>query len=311
MVKIRTTVLSRRAAWSGVGALCLGAVLNAGCTPSRSSSTSKPDTIQTKQEGAKVVEQPSEAYEKKDLAYGPDPAQRLDVYVPASAKGAPLLFLVHGGAWRLGDKSADGVVEKKVRNWRGKGYIVISSNYRLRGANPIDQARDVALALSHVQKNATSWGGDPTKLVAMGHSAGAHLLSLLASDFELARAEGCQPWLATIALDSAAYDVEAIMKSSHMRFYDRVFGEDPAFWRQASPSHRLTKLNAPFLAVCSTERSDSCPQAENFVRMAQKTGGEAKLVRVAMSHRDINHELGEPSDYTEEVASFIRARGLP
>jgi len=249
---------------------------------------------------------------KKDVAYGNDAAHRLDVYVPATAKGAPILFMVHGGAWRLGDKGADKVVTNKVAHWvSSKGYIFITTNYRLDGINPIEQAQEVAQALAFAQKSAPGWGGDAARLVLMGHSAGAHLVSLLAADAEFARAAGAKPWLGTIALDSAAYDIKDIMQRSHYRFYDRVFGRDEQFWKQASPLQRLTSKAAPFLAVCSSNRDDSCPQAEAFVGKAKSLGGQASLVRVPMSHADINGELGLAGDYTKQVDAFIATLGLP
>jgi arylformamidase len=265
----------------------------------------------TPRQVSSMPKQSEKSFEKTDLAYGADPSQRLDVYIPAGAKAAPILFVVHGGAWRIGDKAADAIVVNKVRAWRSKGYVVTSTNYRLDDANPLEQASDVAQALSFVQKNATSWGADPNKVVLLGHSSGAHLVSLLASDFELAEREACRPWLATVALDSAAYDVEAIMKGQHMRFYDRVFGSQPEFWREASPFHRLKQLRAPFLAVCSSARSDSCPQAEAFVAKARALGGDARVVPVPLSHREINKELGEPGPYTDEVQRFIQQQRLP
>lgn len=118
-----------------------------------------------------------------DMAYGPDEKQRMDVYIPAMAKGAPVIFMVHGGAWRVGDKAGRGVVENKVARWVPKGIIFISANYRLLpGADPLVQAGDIALAMAKAQANAEKWGGDPAKFVLMGHSAGAHLVSLVSAN---------------------------------------------------------------------------------------------------------------------------------
>ena len=68
---------------------------------------------------------------ERDVAYGNDPAQRLDVYVPENPARAPILLMVHGGAWMLGDKANTGVVASKVAYWLPKGYIVASMNYRM------------------------------------------------------------------------------------------------------------------------------------------------------------------------------------
>ena len=74
---------------------------------------------------------PTGALVERDLAYGSDPAQRLDVYRPGNAQNAPVIFMVHGGGWARGDKEAAGVVNNKVEHWLPKGYIVVSVGYRL------------------------------------------------------------------------------------------------------------------------------------------------------------------------------------
>lgn len=94
------------------------------------------------------VRLPPNARLERDLPYGNDPQQRLDVYLPAQAKGAPIIFMVHGGAWMIGDKAASGFVLNKVAHWLPKGYILVSSNYRMsRRPNPLDQAYDIAQGL--------------------------------------------------------------------------------------------------------------------------------------------------------------------
>lgn len=247
---------------------------------------------------------------QRDLAYGGDSAQRMDVYIPPNSHGAAVIFMVHGGAWRLGDKASAGVVENKVARWLAKGIVFVSVNYRmLPKADPLAQAGDVAMALTQAQALAASWGGDPSRFVLMGHSAGAHLIALLAS--APAIATGVRPWLGTVLLDSAALDVDRIMTSRHMRFYDQAFGTDPSGWRAASPLHRLSGMTAPLLAVCSTQRNDSCPQARGFVAKASAFGARSRVLPVDLSHREINRDLGVSSPYTGDVESFMRSLGLP
>jgi arylformamidase len=75
---------------------------------------------------------------ERDIAYGPDPAQRLDVYLPPHAEHAPVIFMVHGGGWMFGDKDSSGVVANKAAHWLPSSYIVMSTNYRLSpSANPL------------------------------------------------------------------------------------------------------------------------------------------------------------------------------
>jgi acetyl esterase/lipase len=130
------------------------------------------------------------------VAYGGDAAQRFDVYAPREAKGAPVIFMVHGGSWFYGDKRETAVVEHKVERWAPKGYVFISVNYRMvPKADPLEQARDVARALAFAQSRAKEWGGDPSKFILMGHSAGAHLVGLLSANPAEAVKLGAKPWL--------------------------------------------------------------------------------------------------------------------
>lgn len=245
-----------------------------------------------------------------DLAYGEQPRQRLDVYRPRHATRAPMLLMVHGGAWAKGDKRMARVVENKLARWLPQGYVFVSLNYRLLPeADPLQQVEDIARALSYVQRQAASWGGDPQRLVLLGHSAGAHLVSLLSADTAIARRHAAQPWLATVALDSAAFDVEQIMRGKHYRLYDRAFGGAAKYWRVASPYWRLQPGAVPMLAVCSSLRLASCPQAEAFAARAKDLGVRVDVLPQALEHDEINQQLGVPGSYTDAVEAFLRRVG--
>jgi acetyl esterase/lipase len=255
---------------------------------------------------------PQGARVERDVAYGPDARQRFDVYLPRHAAAAPIVLMVHGGGWRIGDKAMVRVVANKAAHWLPKGIIFVSTNYRLTpAADPLRQADDVASALAAAQAKAPSWGGDPARVVLMGHSAGAHLVALLAADPAIAARQGARPWLGTIPLDSAALDVVQIMEGRHLRLYDNAFKSDPAFWRAASPFHRLTGTPRPLLIVCSSRRRDACPPARAFAAKATAAGGRATVLPMDLSHREINETLGLPGAYTAAVDAFLRTLGLP
>ena len=246
----------------------------------------------------------------RDLAYGSDPKQRMDVYLPAAPGAgqgaAPVIFMVHGGAWRMGDKRMGRVVENKTARWLPKGFVFVSVNNRLLPeADPLDQVRDVAQALATAQALAASWGGDPQQFILMGHSAGAHLVALLSSSPTLGPDAGAKPWLGTIALDSAALDVAPIMQRRHYKLYDPAFGTDPTFWKAASPLQQLYAGAKPLLAVCSSRRAESCEQARAFAAHASQLNVRAQVLPQDMSHGEINELLGQAADYTQAVESFM------
>jgi acetyl esterase/lipase len=242
----------------------------------------------------------------RDVAYGSDPKQRFDVYLPAGAANAPVIFIVHGGGWRTGDKSSRAVVENKVAHWSRAGVIVISVDYRLLpAAGPLEQARDVARALAAAQSRLASWRGDPTRVVLVGHSAGAHLVALLDADSTLAASLGAKPWIGTIILDSAVLDVPAFMAHPHLPLYTRAFGSDTAYWRAASPYDHLHAGMSPMLVVCSSQRRQSCPASMRFAAKAKALGARAEVLTQAKSHREINEQLGTAGAYTDAVDRFL------
>lgn len=274
--------------------------------------------IAQKQAQAQAAALPTGVQRIADVPYGTDPAQRMDVYVPtspttgtnsllASAVRAPVIFMVHGGGWRHGDKAMGRVVQEKVNRWVSKGFILISINYRMLPDAPVAvQERDVQAALMAAQQRATTWGGDPGRFILMGHSAGAHLVALLNARAPQALREGAWPWLGTVVLDSAVMNVPAYMRAPHMPLYDDAFGADPAYWRLLSPLHQWTAGAPPVQMVCSTERADQpCHQAEALARHVHSLGGRAEVLPQDLSHGEINAQLGLESPYTRAVEAFM------
>lgn len=252
------------------------------------------------------LELPAGATLIKDLPYGPNVRERMDVYLPAKPSNAPVIFMVHGGAWRTGDKDAQQVVANKVSRWVSRGFIFVSANYPLLpDTKPLQQANEVAKALALTQNKASSWGGSANHVIVMGHSAGAHLVALLAASPSLATAQGVKPWLGTVALDSAALDVKTIMQARHMAFYDDAFGSDPAYWQQTSPNYVLANGAAPMLAVCSTRRDVACEQAHAFAKHATLLNVSVSVLEQDMTHQEINQLLGTPGAYTDAVERFM------
>ncbi len=132
------------------------------------------------------------------------------------------------------------------------------------------------------------------------HSAGAHLVALLAAAPAKVQALG------TVSLDSAVMDVTGIMQKNHYRFYDKAFGKDAAYWRAASPLAVLTSDAKPMLLVCSSVRRDQpCAQARTFAAKAAGLGVRSEVSEQALSHKDINRTLGLPGAYTEAVETFM------
>ncbi len=260
---------------------------------------------------APAAAQVSSATATREVAYGAHPAQRFDVYLPAQTKGVATIFYVHGGGWRRGDKAMRGLIEAKRKRWTAAGAIVISTNYRmLPDTDPLEQARDIARAVAKAQDTVAALGGDPQGFVLMGHSAGAHLVGLLAASPKMAREFGVKPWRASVLLDGGAIDTEATMQGRNLPLFDDAFGDEPAYWRAASPVAQIGAKTAPVLAVCASGRRDSCPANRVFLDRAARYGTRTQLMEKPMSHMEINRDLGEDNDYTREVETFLRSVGV-
>ncbi|MFL5562443.1 MAG: alpha/beta hydrolase [Gemmatimonadaceae bacterium] len=244
----------------------------------------------------------------RNVRFGPDLRQRFDVYAPPDAKDAPVIFMVHGGGWAYGDKSARGVTGNKVARWVPRGFIVISTNYRmLPEADPLEQAKDVARAIAVAQQRVTEWGGSAARFILMGHSAGAHLVTLLATSPSLTRELPIIPWLGVVSIESGALDIPEIMRAPHVRLYDRAFGRDTAYWRSVSPIAALTGAARPILLVCSIRRPASCNRADRFAAKGDSLGVRVSVLREDLSHADADARLGLDPGYTSAVESFLRS----
>jgi triacylglycerol lipase len=129
---------------------------------------------------------------QRDIAYGPDPLQRLDVYTRdgAQSRELPVLLFVHGGGFTRGDKEGS-FYPDNVTLWAAKnGMIGVNIDYRLAPKNPWPAGvKDLASAIAWTRANITRYGGDPNRIVLFGHSAGANHVGDYAAHPEVRGAE--------------------------------------------------------------------------------------------------------------------------
>jgi predicted esterase len=118
----------------------------------------------------------------KDVSYGTHERNVMDVHWNTDYKNAPIVFTIHGGGFKNGSKS---YCNKDMQQlYMAKGCIVVSPNYRLvKKGTPItkdDCTLDVAMAVATIQANAKKYGGDPSKIVSTGASAGGYISAQIA-----------------------------------------------------------------------------------------------------------------------------------
>ena len=112
----------------------------------------------------------------RDLPFGSDPQQQLDIFAPEGARtNLPVILFVHGGSWESGSKDSYGFVG---RAFAARGYLTLVAGYRKRPGHPYPAfIEDAALALAFAQNKTAQYGGDGGAVFAVGHSAGAYNLA--------------------------------------------------------------------------------------------------------------------------------------
>lgn len=183
-----------------------------------------------------------------DIAYctgtDADPVRhKLDLYVPKGLKDYPVLVFVHGGTWRSGNKTLYMPVGLTFAKC-GIGTVVI--NYRLspQVKHPA-HIEDVAKAFAWTCENIGKYGGRTDRIFVSGHSAGAHLVSLLALDDTYLKAVG-----------RSAADIHGVLAVSgvysilpKIPVFHAIFGQDETVCKNASPMTHVTGKHPPFLLV--------------------------------------------------------------
>lgn len=234
-------------------------------------------------------------------------ALNLDVY-PATGTNLPVVIFVHGGGWFRGDKSN---VDAKPAAFNARGYVFVSVNYRLIPEVEVtDQMQDVSRAVAWVKKNISKYGGDPSRLFLMGHSAGAHMVSLLGTDESHLRAVDMSfaDIRGIVSLDTQTYDLVSLLtnipEDTGGEVYWETFGHDPEFWKEMSP---ITHVSAgkgipPFFIVYTGDKKSRALISELFFKTLQEAGVSSVLLPATeKTHGQVNTEFGLPNDRVSEV----------
>ncbi len=259
---------------------------------------------------------------KHDIPYARPALDRqiLDIHAPAGAKNLPVLFWIHGGGWQAGDKTNSHL---KPQVFVEKGFVFVATNYRLLPNVDMETLiRDVAKSLGWVHRHIAEHGGDPTRIVVMGHSAGAQLAALLCIDDRYLKAEGV-PFSALkgcVPVDGDTYDVPAIIETAETRRrvhgepqaklgHREKFGGDPVKHRDLSAVTHVAKGKGipPFLILHVAEHPDTTAQAQRLGRALKDAGIPVKVFGARdTGHSRINEDLGLPNDpSTKESFTFI------
>jgi len=158
----------------------------------------------------------------RDVAYGDDPRQTLDVFVPTPVRAQPwpVLVLFYGGGWDSGDKSDYAWAAQALA---ARGFVVALPDYRLvPEAHFPAFIEDAAMATARVGEIASQYGGDPARLGLIGHSAGAHLAMMIALDRRYMTAAGAPDLIKAAAGLAGPYDFLPFDATSSINAFGRV-----------------------------------------------------------------------------------------
>jgi acetyl esterase/lipase len=288
--------------------------------------------------------------EVRDVTYKSglaDPVRhRMDMYLPKDKKEFPVLVLVHGGAWFMGDNRSCGLYPSVGQFLASQGIGVVMPNYRLfPGVKHPEHAKDVARAVAWTHANIHKHGGDPMRLYLAGHSAGGHLVALLAADESYLQSEGMKPAdiKGVIALSGVYRIPSGEVRLSlggagsralrpdqmwplrgdsspsfkhwipglptHLNLFAPIFGDAPRECDLASPVSHVHKGMPPLLLLVAEHDLPTLPEmAGEFQQALVKNGCEVRLQKLAKrNHNSLMFSAIRPDDPTARaMLEFIR-----
>lgn len=241
----------------------------------------------------------TEAQIIKDVAYAStSSAQKMDIYVPAGAGPFPAVVLIHGGAFKVGDKAMEATnAAKLVKN----GYVAISINYRLSGEAVFPAAvHDCKAAVRFIRANASTYKINPNKIGTWGSSAGGHLSAMLGTSGGDTYLEGTQgsylttsstvqasiDWFgpinfSTMVAEGLALGFASTYNVNNESKYLGVDANDPAnieIVNKSNPTNYIDANDPPFwIQVGSADPLIPYTQSLNFYNSLKAVLGESKV----------------------------------
>lgn len=225
-----------------------------------------------------------------DLAFGPAPLEKLDVF-PAAKRGAPIYVFIHGGYWYSLDKSHYSYVAEGMRP---HGFATAVTNFGLAPEHDMDEiVRQNREAMAWLWRYAAAHGGDPNRIYVAGHSAGGHLAAMLLATDWPAYAPDLPPGVVKGACAiGGIFDLEPIRLS---------FLNDKLHLTEAQvAAHSPLRCDYPgpaplLLVVADDESAEFHRQSREMAAFWRARGYPAELVvPQGLDHFDVVNQLRDP-----------------
>lgn len=244
----------------------------------------------------------------RDLSYGPDDRQRLDVFGKKGSGASaprPILMFVHGGGFVAGAKRKPGLpYYDNIGIWAARaGYVGINVTYRLAPAHPWPAGgEDVAAAIDWVRHHGAEYGGDPGIIIIFGHSAGAaHVAAAVAM-----QSPDRQPAIAGAIVLSGLYDVSVLPRAPNLEAY---FGPEPSVYRARSPLQALAQSPVPLLiGFAQYEPATFQMQALSLASEAISARPDSVRLIQVQGHNhmsEVHHISSDDRRLTDVLSAFI------
>jgi acetyl esterase/lipase len=251
-----------------------------------------------------IASRARERGEPGGIAYGKSPRQRLDVYAPESRTGTnhPVVVYFYGGGWQSGHRSESRGVAQALA---ARGIVTIAADYRIYPETVFpgfldDPAAAVRWTRDHVRK----FGGDPERIFVMGHSSGAHMAAMLATDPRYLAAQGMSN--ASLAGMIGLAGPYAAIPTSDPHI-DEIF---PAALRQrALPIAFVTGKKPPMLLAAGTDDTDVDPRNSDRFADALRAHGDAVELKKypGFGHDTIVESFSAARDTVSPVLADVTA----
>lgn len=260
-------------------------------------------------------------YSRKTAAHKSDRLVSLDIYSPqhAESERLPAIIIIHGGSWKGGDKDNLTVVGYKVPYFISEGFVVISINYGLTpDIKYPQQPQDIADAIAYVHRNADELGIEANDISLMGHSAGAQLAALIATDGKFMRRAGrsTRDIRRVIVLDGISNLVTKIQQDIEDENEDNnrdiiaAFGSTRAELEEGSPVYQVKsfiKDYTPPMMLYFRGNKARVQDDLGMITALRRNGIPAGGVYVlAYSHYDMNIKVGDDDIITPSILAFLR-----
>lgn len=244
----------------------------------------------------------------RDVAYGADARQKLDLYVPDGLNGlAPVLLFFYGGSWQSGEKGWYRAVGQALA---ARKLIVAIADYRLYPQVKYPAfVEDGALAVKCLHDVVGAQGGDPDRLFLAGHSAGAYIAVMLAAHPHFLCDARAEPgWIKGVIGIAGPYDFLPLKDAALIE----IFGGASQVVSQ--PITYAGGAHAPMLLV--TGANDRTVRPRNVRRMAARLreGGTVVIEKVypRTGHLGIVLSFSGPfrrrTTLLDDICDFVRAR---